>query len=279
MPELPEVETIRLAMASVLPGRQVVHTETRRDGLRVPFPSGLEIRLKGRRIVSCDRLAKYILTHLDDGQVLVFHLGMSGRILLHPANRQPDQDRHDHLVIGFDDDSALIFNDPRRFGIVLLEQNAGLSCIHPFNTLGPEPLEEDFTGPYLAAALKGRKTAIKAALMDQSIVAGLGNIYVCEALYVAGIDPKRPAQEVRDAETLVRAIRSVLEAAIRSGGSTLRDYRNADGNAGRFQHNFSVYGRAGKPCPDCSCDIGRTGGIGRISQGGRSTFFCPERQR
>ena len=281
MPELPEVETVCRGMDKALRGRTVLKAEAHREGLRVPFPKGLAGKLQGRRILGCRRRAKYIIVDLDDGQDLVIHLGMSGQIFLVPPGQVHIRRKHDHLVMDFDDGSKLAFNDARRFGVVLLLEEGHINEHKAFSGLGPEPLERSFTGKTLAKLLEGCKTDIKAALMDQRTVAGLGNIYVSEALFLAGISPRRRAATVQGqkADDLAAAIKKVLLAAIRAGGSTLKDYRQADGELGYFQHSFAVYDRAGQACPGCTCAVNKTGGIERIVQGGRSTFFCPRKQK
>ncbi len=230
-------------------------------------------------MVRVNRRAKFILAHLDDGEVLVCHLGMSGRMVLHEAPGPPAA-RHDHVELWTDDGWRIVFNDPRRFGMMDLVAEAGLEA-HPLLAgLGPEPLGNAFNGPVLAAALKGRRTPIKAALLDQRVVAGLGNIYVCESLYFAGLSPRRQAYTVQGAraERLAAAIREVLERAVAAGGSSLRDYVQATGELGYFQHHWAVYDREGLSCP--GCDRAEPGcAIRRIVQSGRSTFYCPRRQR
>lgn len=280
MPELPEVETVCRGMDKALRGRVIAAARTHREGLRVPFPAKLAERLAGRRIVHCRRRAKYIVVELDNGQNLVIHLGMSGQIFLMAPRHIYRPRKHDHLVMTFDDGSRLAFNDARRFGIVLLLDKDELENHPSFRHLGPEPLERSFNGKKLAQLLTGKKTDMKAALMDQRVVAGLGNIYVSEALFLAGISPKRRAGAIKGdkAAVLAAAIKKVLNAAIKAGGSTLKDYRQADGELGYFQHRFAVYDREGKPCPGCTCDVKKTGGIMRIVQGGRSTFYCPRKQ-
>lgn len=280
MPELPEVETVRLGIEKALLGRTITEASVRRKDLRVPFTPGMAGRLVGRRLVECGRRAKYILLTLDDGQVMLLHLGMSGRVLLPAKGQDSAPGKHDHMILTFDDGARMVFHDPRRFGVVLLFA-PGEDALYPgLAQLGPEPLERAFTGKKLAAALAGRGSDIKAALLDQKIVAGLGNIYVSEALFHAGISPLRKASSVtaEQAGRLVTAIRKVLRAALASGGSSLRDYRKTDGELGYFQHQFSVYDREGKACPGCNCDVARTGGVQRIVQSGRSTYFCPRRQ-
>lgn len=277
MPELPEVETVVRGLRPILEGAVLTHVETRRADLRVPFPARFAERLTGRRVLSLARRAKYILAALDDGTQLLMHLGMSGRIVVRNGDAGAAAGKHDHVVIVAGEGTHVVFSDPRRFGLMTL-LDAGEGERHPLlSGLGPEPLGNGFSGPALAERLRGRRTPIKAALLDQRVVAGLGNIYVCEALYRAGISPRRQAYTVAGgrAERLAGAIRAVLEAAIEAGGSTLRDYVRADGELGYFQHRFAVYDREGRPCPACDC--GR--GIRRIVQAGRSTFFCPTRQR
>jgi formamidopyrimidine-DNA glycosylase len=276
VPELPEVETVRRGLAAKLEGRRLARVELRRPDLRIPFPPDFAARLEGRRVEHVGRRAKYLLLRLDDGTVLIAHLGMSGRMLVTPAPA-PAPGRHDHVLIETDDGTAVTFQDHRRFGLMTLCDGEDLEAHPLLRDLGPEPLGNDFNGPGLSAALAGRRTPIKAALLDQRIVAGIGNIYACEALYRARISPRRLARSVAGAraERLVVAVRAVLEDAIAAGGSSLRDYVQADGELGYFQHSWAVYGREGEPCPDCACD----GAVRRIAQGGRSTFYCSARQR
>ena len=274
MPELPEVETVRRGLAARLVGRRIVHVTVRRPDLRRPLPPDMGQVLTGRAVEGFGRRGKYLLVHLEGGRVLIAHLGMSGRFAVADA---PTGGAHEHVVLHFDDGAVLSFTDHRRFGLMALAESAGLEE-HPLLAgMGPEPLGADFDGPALAGRLKGKDTAIKAALLDQRVVAGLGNIYVCEALYHAGLSPRRRAGSVQGgrAARLARAIREVLEKAIAAGGSTLRDYAQASGELGYFQHRFAVYDRAGEPCPGCDCGAG----VKRIVQGGRSTFYCAKRQR
>lgn len=279
MPELPEVETVRRGMEKFLGPSVVAAAETRSRGLRVPFPRGLEAALTGRRIVKYARRGKYIVLHMDNGRAAILHLGMSGRVVLIPPGAPFRPGRHDHLVLTFRNGARLALNDPRRFGLVLLAEESGLKDHKAFAKMGPEPLSSAFTGKKLRNTLMKRTVSIKAALMDQSVVAGLGNIYVCESLFHARISPLRRACDLGAAESekLAAAIRIVLKRAIAAGGSTLRDYRQADGRSGYFQHDFAVYGRAGLRCPGCIC--GKGGGIIRIVQNGRSTFYCERRQK
>jgi formamidopyrimidine-DNA glycosylase len=275
MPELPEVETIARGLAARLVGRRVTRARLNRADLRTPLPPGLAAQLEGRRIERIGRRAKYLLFHLEGGGVMLAHLGMSGRLVIGGENAVSGP--HDHVVIGFDDGAVLRFNDARRFG--LLDYVGAESELeeHPrLKHLGPEPLGNGFSGPVLAGLLAGKATPIKAALLDQTVVAGLGNIYVSESLYWAGLSPRRLARTVQGdrAQKLADAIRSVLEKAIAAGGSSLRDYVQASGELGYFQHHWAVYGKEGEPCPDCDC--GRS--IRRIVQSGRSTFYCAKRQ-
>jgi len=277
MPELPEVETVCRGLAKVLEGRVIARFETRRRDLRVPFPAGLSAKVTGKRVRSITRRAKYILITLDDSQIVVAHLGMSGRMTIDKGATAPG--RHDHVIIATDDGTEIRFNDPRRFGLMTLTTAAELDRHKLFKGLGPDPLEGVFTPESLVRALKGRKTAIKAALLDQRIVAGLGNIYVSESLFRAGISPKRKSGTVNAARAarLVPAIKQVLQEAIAAGGSSLRDHVQPSGELGYFQHRWQVYDRAGQPCPNHAAEK-KPSLIKRIVQGGRSTFFCPRCQ-
>ncbi len=289
MPELPEVETVRIGLAPVLEGYRLTKVETRRGGLRVPFPRNFAGRLTGKRVNTLRRRAKYLLAELDNGETLVIHLGMSGRMAVYAEGgvRKLGQyvydaapvgagsGKHDHVVFETDAPARIVFTDPRRFGLMTLVPTDTLEEDKLFEGLGVEPLSNHFHADYLAAVLKGKKTPIKSALLDQRVIAGIGNIYACEALFRARISPKRLAGKVRAAEIsmLADAIKTVLREAIAAGGSSLRDYRQADGNLGNFQHRFRVYDREGEPCPSCQ------GTIKRIVQAGRSTFYCPKCQK
>ena len=276
MPELPEVETVRRGLEAALAGHVVARARRRRADLRRPLPRDLNRRLEGRRLDRIGRRGKYLLFHFEGGTVLIAHLGMSGRFLIHtpPA---PEPGRHDHVIIETVHGPVLTFNDARRFGLMALAREDALGAHPLLRGLGPEPLDRDFDGATLGAVLRGRRTAIKAALLDQRVIAGLGNIYACEALFRARLSPRRTADSVRGmrASRLAAAIRSVLEAAIAAGGSSLRDYVQVSGELGYFQHAFAVYGRDGETCPGCVCQ----GVVRRIVQGGRSTFYCPRLQR
>ncbi|HZK91482.1 MAG TPA: bifunctional DNA-formamidopyrimidine glycosylase/DNA-(apurinic or apyrimidinic site) lyase [Stellaceae bacterium] len=275
MPELPEVETVRRGLALKMTGRRIVSAELRRQDLRRPFPPMLTHTLTGAKIGALARRGKYILIELDDSGTLLVHLGMSGRITAGPAGAPLAP--HDHVILTLDDGTVVRFNDARRFGLIDYLRR-GEEAAHPLLAgMGPEPLEPGFDGRYLAAKLAGKVTPIKSALLDQKIVAGLGNIYVCEALYRAGVSPRRLAATITRARAgkLVAAIRAVLGEAIEAGGSSLRDYVQADGELGYFQHRWAVYGKEGQPCPGCTC----AEGVRRIVQAGRSTFFCAKKQR
>ena len=276
MPELPEVETTVRGLAGVLDGARILRVETRRADLRVPFPPDLVQALTGARVTGLGRRAKYGLIHTDRDRTMIFHLGMSGRWRIDPDAIGP----HDHLLLETPA-HRLALNDPRRFGFVALADTQALDAWPAFAAMGPEPLDAEvgattLSPAHLAAAFAGRKTAVKLLLLDQRVVAGLGNIYVCEALHGARIDPRKPAGRVgRPAlARLVPAIRSVLEAAIAQGGSSLRDYARPDGQLGYFAHHFAVYGREGEACPRAD-----GGTVQRIAQGGRSTWYCPKCQR
>ncbi|HEY3798043.1 MAG TPA: bifunctional DNA-formamidopyrimidine glycosylase/DNA-(apurinic or apyrimidinic site) lyase [Caulobacteraceae bacterium] len=287
MPELPEVETVRRGLAPVLEGARLARVEARRPDLRFPLPQGFVQRLTGARIETLERRAKYLMAPLDRGDTLVMHLGMTGRFEItgvgapsRPGDfalAAPPDPRHAHVVFETEAGALVTFYDPRRFGYMDLIETTALTQ-HPwFAGLGPEPLSCAFDAAYLAGAFAGRRAPIKAALLDQRIVAGLGNIYVCEALHRAGIDPEAQAGMIsrRRLTSLVKAVRDVLAEAIEAGGSTLRDYAGADGALGYFQHRFAVYGREGEPCLKPRCG----GTVRRIVQSGRSTFACDRCQR
>lgn len=280
MPELPEVETVRRGLAPVLEGRRLARVTTRRAGLRIPFPPGFAGRLEGRRVVGVGRRAKYLLFDLDDGTTLIAHLGMSGRFVA-LTGVPPPPGPHDHVDFETDDGTTVRFCDPRRFGLMTLADGPR-AADHPLLAgLGPEPLGPGFDGPWLAARLKGRRGPVKTALLDQSVVAGMGNIYASESLFRAAISPRRRAGSIGPggARRLVAAIRSVFAEAIAAGGASLRDHRRPDGEMGYFQFALAVYGRAGRRCPGCDCDHAGGGGIRHIVQSGRPTFYCADRQR
>lgn len=267
MPELPEVETVCRGLRGVLKGRRFAHVVVRRKDLRIPFPKGLAAALTGRRVERIYRRAKYVMMNLDDGQVLIVHLGMSGRMTITQQAVAPG--KHDHVIFTTDEGTQITFNDPRRFGLMALAAQSEVDAHKFFCHLGPDALSESFNAVSLSAALKGRKTSIKVALMDQRIVVGVGNIYACESLYRAGISPKRRAGTVagRRAAALVPVIKEVLRQAIAAGGSSLRDHVQPSGELGYFQDSWQVYGREGEAC-------GKGHAVRRTIQGGRSTFYC-----
>ncbi|HEY7296333.1 MAG TPA: bifunctional DNA-formamidopyrimidine glycosylase/DNA-(apurinic or apyrimidinic site) lyase [Xanthobacteraceae bacterium] len=300
MPELPEVETVRRGLEPAMEGARFVKVEARRSDLRWPLPKDFAARLEGKTVAGLGRRGKYLLAEVSSGDVLLMHLGMSGsfRVFRDGAaaknpppyppprageGRVGEHIAHDHVVFHMSNGAVITFNDPRRFGSMKIVPRARLDEEPLIRALGPEPLGNAFDAAMLARACKGKKTTLKAALSDQRIVAGLGNIYVCEALYRARLSPKRRASTIvarsgapnERAERLVEAIKAVLGEAIKAGGSSLRDHKRTDGELGLFQHNFRVYDRAGEPCPTPGC----TGIIKRIVQNGRSTFFCPVCQK
>jgi formamidopyrimidine-DNA glycosylase len=290
MPELPEVETVMLGLQPALEGRKFMRVEARRKDLRIPFPKDFAKRLIGRRVKRLWRRAKYIMAELDGGETLVIHLGMSGRMGVYAQGKErrlgqfhypvaPDEagvGKHDHVVFETDAPARIVFTDHRRFGLMTLVETAKLEAHKLFKDLGVEPLSDEFDAAYLARALKGKKTPIKSALLDQRVIAGLGNIYVCEALWRARISPKRQAAKIKPREiaALLPAIKSVLREAVKAGGSSLRDHKRVDGELGYFQKSFAVYDRKDKLCQHSDGGI-----IKRIVQSGRSTFYCPVCQK
>ena len=278
MPELPEVETVRRGLAPAMEGQVIARAEVNRPDLRWPFPERMAERLTGQRVGLLRRRSKYILADLEGGESLLVHLGMSGRMLVSGdplgqfQHNHPAPEKHDHVVLHMGNGARITFNDPRRFGAMDLMPTAGAETHKLLASLGPEPLGNDFHEAHLVAKLKGRNTPIKSALLDQRIVAGLGNIYVCEALWQAGIHPRKAGGKVTmpQLRRLVPAIKDVLTRSIEDGGSTLRDFAQPDGNLGYFATRFHVYGREGDACHR---DDGGT--VRRIVQGGRSTWFCP----
>lgn len=283
MPELPEVETVRRGLLPAMEGAVISEARINRPDLRWPFPDRMAERLTGRRVLALRRRSKYILADLDSGETLLIHLGMSGRMLISGdplgqfLHNHPAPEKHDHVVLDMENGARITFNDPRRFGAMDLLDTATAETHKLLASIGPEPLGNDFNEPYLVAAFKGRNTPVKSALLDQHIVAGLGNIYVCESLFRAGIHPKRKAGQIAAPRvaSLVPVIRQVLTEAMQAGGSSLKDFRQADGELGYFQHTFKVYGQEGKPCTTPGCNAQ----IQRIVQSGRSTFYCPSCQR
>ncbi len=288
MPELPEVETVRRGLEPAVVGARIEKIELRRADIRFPFPPRFRERLAGRRIDALARRAKYLLFRLDSGETMIAHLGMSGSFRIengraptpgafrHERSKDP---KHDHVVLHLDNGATITYNDPRRFGFMDLAESGALKTHPRLAGLGEEPLAREFDAARLANLFAGSRAPLKAALLDQRRIAGLGNIYVCEALFRARLAPSRPAAGLADASgrpthaavALVKAIHEVLEEAIEAGGSTLRDHRGANGELGYFQHTFAVYDREGAPCPRPRC----RGTIARSAQGGRSTFYCP----
>jgi formamidopyrimidine-DNA glycosylase len=293
MPELPEVETVRRGLEPVMAGARVIDVTLRRADLRIAFPPGFAERVAGRAILGLGRRAKYLLAELDSAEVLVMHLGMSGSFRIAQAGEgespgafhyaRGKDAAHDHVVLRLSNGATVTYNDPRRFGLMLLVPRRDLEGHPLFAGLGPEPLGNELDGTLLSRLLAGRRTPLKAALLDQKVVAGIGNIYACEALHLARLSPRRLAATIgrangrpgARAERLGQAIRATIAAAVQAGGSSLRDYVQANGELGLFQHSFRVYDRAGASCPTPGC----RGTIGRIVQSGRSTFFCPACQR
>jgi len=289
MPELPEVETVRRGLAPAMEGARIDKVEVRHRGLRWPIAKDFEKRIEGKTVDGLGRRAKYLTADLSSGDVLVMHLGMSGSFRIgkdaKPGvyyHEKSKSTAHDHVVFHMSNGQTITFNDPRRFGSMKLVARAKIDEEPLLHALGPEPLGNEFDAAMLASACQAKKTSLKAALLDQRVVAGLGNIYVCEALFRAHLSPKRRASTIADrngkpnerAEALVPAIKAVLEAAIKAGGSSLRDHRRTDGSLGDFQHTFLVYDREGQPCPN-----GCKGTVKRIVQAGRSTFYCPSCQK
>ncbi|MDE0591371.1 bifunctional DNA-formamidopyrimidine glycosylase/DNA-(apurinic or apyrimidinic site) lyase [Halocynthiibacter sp. C4] len=283
MPELPEVETVRRGLLPVMERAVITKADIRRPDLRWPFPPDMATRLTGARILGLRRRSKYILADLDTGETLLIHLGMSGRMLISGGTvgdfhfNHPAPEKHDHVVLNFDNGARVTFNDPRRFGAMDLLNTDTAEEHKLLKVLGPEPFGNEFNETYLAEKIATKTAPMKSVLLDQRIVAGLGNIYVCEILFRTGISPRKQAKKLRqrDIAALVPAIRDVLSEAIEAGGSTLKDHRQADGDLGYFQHSFKVYGREGEPCVNTECSAK----IERISQSGRSTFYCPTCQR
>ncbi len=279
MPELPEVETVRRGLLPVMEGQRIDRAEVNRPDLRWPLPLGMADRLTGKTVLALRRRSKYILADLSSGETLLIHLGMSGRMLISGQmlgefhHTHPAPQKHDHVVLHMANGARVTFNDARRFGAMDLLPTATAEEHPLLAPIGPEPLGNAFDESYLIAKLKSRNTPIKSALLDQHLVAGLGNIYVCETLFRARIDPTTKAMALTKSRvaSLVPIIRQVLSDAITAGGSSLRDYRQADGELGYFQHSFQVYGREGQPCQTPGC----TSAVARIVQSGRSSFYCP----
>jgi formamidopyrimidine-DNA glycosylase len=281
MPELPEVETVRRGLLPAMEGKRFLRVETRRKDLRFPFPEKFNQRLEGARLNHMGRRAKYLVGELSTGEALIMHLGMTGRFTV--AGKRPgkfhhthgEEEKHDHVVFDMQGGTRITFNDARRFGFMELWKTDELGEYPGFKGLGPEPISNEFSGAYLEEAFEGKKAPVKAALLDQRVVAGLGNIYVSEALFRSGINPKKLAGSIRrdKLEKLAVEVRKVIEEAIAAGGSTISDFGTPDGELGYFQHRFRVYDKEGKPCPSCAKPIKR------LVQSGRSTFFCSTCQK
>ena len=283
MPELPEVETVRRGLQPAMQDQKIMRAEVNRPDLRWPFPLDMAQRLTGARVLRLWRRSKYILLDLDTQETLIVHLGMSGRMLVSGQQigefyqDHPAPEKHDHVVFHMENETRVTFNDARRLGAMDLAPTAEVEMHKMLSSLGPEPLSNYLDDTYLAAALAGRNTPIKSALLDQRLIAGLGNIYVCEVLFRAKISPMRRAKDLSKSQvgSLVPIIRTVLEEAIEAGGSSLKDYRQTGGELGYFQHSFHVYDRESEPCKHAGCG----GTIARVSQSGRSSFYCPTCQR
>ncbi|MTI08931.1 bifunctional DNA-formamidopyrimidine glycosylase/DNA-(apurinic or apyrimidinic site) lyase [Curvivirga aplysinae] len=289
MPELPEVETVMRGLEPHMVGRKINHVEQRRANLRFPFPDNFPTRLMGAEILSLSRRAKYILIQLDSGESWMIHLGMTGRFTINAAddvkassgqaghNSWPLAEPHDHVIITLDDGGRIVYNDVRRFGYMDLLNTIDESSHPSLKNIGPEPLSDDFNTAQLANAIRNKKSAIKSVMLDQAVVAGLGNIYICEALWRAAINPKKAAHKISKQKlaVLVDVVKNVLSDAIAAGGSSLKDYRKADGELGYFQHQWDAYGKEGEKCGRENCD----GIIQRVTQSGRSTFYCPKHQK
>lgn len=275
MPELPEVETTVRGLRKIMQDRRITSVLVRTKQLRFAFPRGFAKKLENAHISGVERRAKYILIRLDTGDTLLVHLGMSGR--MHQVDAKAAHQKHDHVVFTLSDGTRVTFNDPRRFGVMDIVATAKQDAHKLLKSIGPEPLSKDLTVSYLVGALAGKKTPIKVALLDQRVIAGLGNIYVSEALFWAGIHPARLAGTLskKEVEKLLPAIQKVLKASIKAGGTSMRDYVQANGALGYFQNEFAVYDRAGQPCPGCTCKKG----VEAMVQAGRSTYFCPKKQR
>ncbi|MEM9470258.1 MAG: bifunctional DNA-formamidopyrimidine glycosylase/DNA-(apurinic or apyrimidinic site) lyase [Pseudomonadota bacterium] len=281
MPELPEVETVMRGLTPHLQGQIIQSVTTNRKDLRIPFPKDLKKQLEGKTVIHLKRRAKYILITLEDSNVMIVHLGMSGRVEIIEKKEHYSKDKHDHLILELQNGTKIVYNDPRRFGMIFTVPEEGLEQHKSFSSLGPEPLGNQFSAAYLKEKLSGKTQSIKQAIMDQRIVVGVGNIYACEALYKAGIHSEKKAHQVslKKLEALVVAIRQVLKKAIDAGGSTLNDYRQADGSLGYFQHQFTVYDREGELCRSCKKDGYKQPCIQRIVQSGRSTYYCSRKQK
>ncbi len=279
MPELPEVETVKNALLKAVDKANITKVSIYNNRFRKIIPDDFARRIEGAQIAAVRRKAKYLLLELDNGLTVIWHLGMSGKVKI--SDFPPEKkEKHDHVMIETNK-ATLVFNDARRFGMLTYAETSGLGHCSLFAHIGTDPFDERLDGLYLYNKLQNKKIPIKAALLDQSIVNGIGNIYASEALFDAGIDPTRPAGNLsqKDCGRLVQSIRKILRQAIEAGGSSIHDYRKPDGSLGYFQNMHCVYNKTGQKCPGCTCNIAQTGGIKKIVQAGRSTFYCPVKQK
>lgn len=279
MPELPEVETIKNTVAAAVDGAVIRNAIVKQPRLRELVPADFAERIRGAKIIKLRRIAKYMLMDLSNGLTIIWHFGMSGKIRIE-STLLPQSEKHDHIIIETDK-GVIYYNDTRRFGLVLLGESTKLRQHHCFQNVGLDPWDANLTPKYLLSKLANRKCAIKLSLLNQEIISGIGNIYASEILYRARIRPERESCAVSESEAkeIIKYTRMILEEAIKAGGSTIHDYRRPDGDIGYFQQHHCVYDKAGKRCPDCKCDIAKTGGIRKIVQGGRSTFYCSTLQK
>lgn len=279
MPELPEVETIKNTVAAAVDGAVIRNVIVKQPRLRELVPADFAERIRGAKIINLRRIAKYMLMDLSNGLTIIWHFGMSGKIRIE-STLLPQSEKHDHIIIETDK-GVIYYNDTRRFGLVLLGESTKLRQHHCFQNVGLDPWDANLTPKYLLSKLANRKCAIKLSLLNQEIISGIGNIYASEILYRARIRPERESCAVSESEAkeIIKYTRMILEEAIKAGGSTIHDYRRPDGDIGYFQQHHCVYDKAGKRCPDCKCDIAKTGGIRKIVQGGRSTFYCSTLQK
>ena len=278
MPELPEVETIRTALERAICNTNIIRTIINNNNLREKIPEDFANIISGTKIISCGRRAKYLLLGLDSGYSIIWHLGMSGKVII--SSERPNPQKHDHVLIETDK-VWLAYNDPRRFGLITYCKTDEIGQHRFFKNMGPEPFSDGFNAAYLLNKFKNKSIPVKTAILDQGIVTGVGNIYASESLFFAGISPLRPANSLsrEECSRLIAKISDVLKNAIAAGGSTLKDYQKPDGSLGYFQNLHCVYNKTGQKCPGCTCDISQTGGIAKIVQSGRSSFYCPVKQK
>ena len=279
MPELPEVETIKNAVDTAIKGATILCTEVRQSRLRESVPENFAEQIRHARIDSLQRIAKYMIMNLNNGISIIWHFGMSGKIKIESAADYLTE-KHDHIIIKTDK-ASIIYNDPRRFGLVTVCPTSELKQHHCFKHIGLDPWDDKLTDKYLLHKFAERKATVKSALLNQEIICGIGNIYASEILYRAKILPQRPAESISESEAqkIIHFTRLILEASIKAGGSTIHDYKHPDGDIGYFQNSHCVYNKTGQRCPDCICDFAKTGGIRKITQSGRSTFYCPIQQK